>query len=139
MSALPVAELAADDCVLFLWTTWPEMQEALELIPAWGFTYQSIAFVWVKLNRDDAPFLGLGRWTRGNTEPCPLATRGGPQRISPFVSQLVFAEKGRHSEKPGEVRERIVELVGDIPRIELFARKSVPGWASWGDELEESA
>lgn len=128
--------IAADDCVLFLWTTYPMMKEALRLIEAWGFTYKSIAFQWVKQNRSGKGyFFGLGRWTRGNTEPCLIAVKGKPKRISASVSQLVFSPLRRHSEKPDEVRDRIVELMGDLPRIELFARNTAPGWDSWGNEV----
>lgn len=112
------------------------MKEALRLIEAWGFTYKSIAFQWVKQNRSGKGyFFGLGRWTRGNTEPCLIAVKGKPKRISASVSQLVFSPLRRHSEKPDEVRDRIVELMGDLPRIELFARNTAPGWDSWGNEV----
>ncbi len=109
--------------------------EALKLIEAWGFTYKSIAFQWIKQNRSGkGHFFGLGRWTRGNTEPCLIATKGKPKRISASVSQLVFSPLRRHSQKPDEVRDLIVELMGDLPRIELFARETAPGWDVWGDE-----
>ena len=112
------------------------MKEALKVIEAWGFTYKSIAFQWVKQNRSGKGyFFGLGRWTRGNTEPCLLAVKGKPKRISASVGQLVFSPLRRHSQKPDEVRDRIVELMGDLPRIELFARETAPGWDSWGNEV----
>ncbi len=130
--------IAADDCVLFMWATYPKMQEALDLIEAWGFTYKSIAFQWVKQNRSgNGYFFGLGRWTRGNTEPCLLAVKGKPKRISASVGQLIFSPLRRHSQKPDEVRDRIVELMGDLPRIELFARSTAPGWDAWGNEVPE--
>lgn len=116
--------IAADDCVLFMWATYPKMQEALDLIEAWGFKYKSIAFQWIKQNRSgNGYFFGLGRWTRGNTEPCLIAIKGKPKRISAGVGQLVFSPLRRHSQKPAEVRDKIVELMGDLPRIELFARE----------------
>ncbi len=112
------------------------LPEALKLIEAWGFTYKSIAFQWVKQNRSgNGYFFGLGRWTRGNTEPCLIATKGKPKRISASVSQLVFSPLRRHSQKPDEVRDLIVELMGDLPRIELFARDTAPGWDAWGNEV----
>ena len=127
--------IAADDCVLFMWATYPKMQEALDLIEAWGFKYKSIAFQWIKQNRSgNGYFFGLGRWTRGNTEPCLIAIKGKPKRISAGVGQLVFSPLRRHSQKPAEVREKIVELMGDLPRIELFAREAAPGWDVWGNE-----
>lgn len=135
--SLPVPFICAPDCVLFLWATYPMLPEALKVIAAWGFIYKSIAFQWVKLNKvNQQPFFGLGRWTRGNTEPCLLAVRGKPKRISAGVAQLIFAHLARHSEKPGVTRDRIVELMGDLPRIELFARQQVTGWDAWGDEAE---
>lgn len=136
MSRLPVADIAAKDCVLFMWATYPMMREALFLMDAWGFTYKSIGFQWVKQNRSgNGFFFGLGRWTRGNTEPCLIATKGKPQRISNSVSQLVVSPLRQHSQKPDEVRDRIVQLMGAIPRIELFARETVPGWDCWGNEI----
>lgn len=134
---LPIKDLAKKDCILFLWTTYPMLQEALKVIESWGFKYKTIGFQWVKLNKSGKGyFFGLGRWTRGNTECCLLATKGKPHRLSNRVSQLVFAPLRSHSEKPDEVREGIVELMGeDTKRIELFARKQTKGWDSWGDEI----
>ena len=140
MCRLPVnskggGSIAAKDSVLFMWATYPKIQEALFLINAWGFTYKSIAFQWVKQNRNgNGYFFGLGRWTRGNTECCLLATKGKPKRVSASVSQLVISPLRKHSQKPPEVRDRIVELLGDVPRIELFARDTAPGWDCWGNE-----
>ncbi len=146
--ALPVSRLAAKDAVLFLWATYPKIEEALELIPAWGFTYKSIGFQWVKYYKGGAPFFGLGRWTRGNTEPCLLAVKGKPSRIHKGVHQLVESVSddpeggvlqalvGRHSAKPPEVRDRIVRLMGDIPRLEMFSRNRTPGWDVWGNEVD---
>jgi len=127
--------IAAKDCVLLMWATYPMMREALFLIDAWGFTYKSIAFQWVKQNRSgNGYFFGLGRWTRGNTEPCLLAVKGKPKRVNNAVSQLILSPIREHSRKPDEVRDRIVELLGDRPRIELFARDPAPGWDCWGLE-----
>lgn len=134
--SLPVKDIADKDCVLFLWVTYPMMQEAMALIKAWGFTYKTIGFQWVKQNKKGAGFFfGLGRWTRGNTEPCLIAVKGHPKRQANDVSQLVLAPSTRHSEKPAEVRDRIVRLMGDVPRIELFARKRADGWDAWGNEV----
>lgn len=136
LGRLPIDKIADQDCVLFLWTTYPKMQEALELIERWGFTYKSIGFQWIKLNKSGKGyFFGLGRWTRGNTEPCLIATKGKPKRISASVGQLVFSPLRKHSQKPDEVRKKIVDLVGDLPKIELFARQYATGWDCWGDEV----
>lgn len=139
MKALPIKDIAADDCVLFMWATYPFLKEAIQLIEAWGFTYKTIGFVWIKQNRSgNGYFFGLGRWTRGNAEPCLLATKGKPKRINNTISQLIFAHLTRHSEKPFEVRDKIVELVGDKPRIELFARTQSKGWDVFGNEVKNT-
>lgn len=111
--ALPVADLAADDCILFMWATYPMLKEALQVIEAWGFKYKTIGFQWVKQNKSgNGYFFGLGRWTRGNTEPCLIATKGKPHRASAGVGQLIFAPLREHSQKPDIVRDKIVELTG---------------------------
>ena len=134
---LPVKEIADENCILFLWATYPMLKEALKVIGAWGFEYKSIAFQWIKLNSKKlTPFYGLGRWTRGNTEPCLLATKGKPKRISKSVFQLIQTPRGRHSEKPQEARDKILELMGDLPRIELFSRHTTEGWDVWGNEVK---
>lgn len=144
IKALPVGDLAAKDAVLFMWGTYPLIADMLDLGKAWGFTYKSIAFQWVKRYVPSGdPFFGLGRWTRGNTEGCFLFTRGKPSRVHKGVFQLVDtvepeildAPIGRHSAKPAVVRERIVQLMGDVPAIELFARMPAQGWECWGNEV----
>ena len=136
---LGVAELAADDCVLFLWATFPQLQEALRVIKAWGFQYKTVAFVWLKQNKSGRGwFFGLGFWTRGNAEICLLATKGKPHRSSNRVHQFLISPLRGHSEKPDEAREKIVELMGDLPKLELFARKKTDGWDVWGNEVEST-
>lgn len=127
--------VCAPDATLFMWATWPMMQTALALIHGWGFQYINCAFDWVKTTKSGKPAFGLGHWTRGNSEPCLLARRGKPKRVSASVSQIVMSPRMRHSAKPPEVRERIVELMGDVPRLEMFARERAAGWTSWGNEL----
>lgn len=132
-----MADLADSDSALLLWVTYPQLQEAFKLIRAWGFSYKTVAFVWIKQNRSGhGYFMGLGFWTRGNSEICLLATKGHPKRISKKVHQLVFSPLQEHSKKPDIVRKKIVELFGDLPRIELFARKKEKGWDVWGNEVE---
>ena len=136
IKTLPVQEIAGKDCILFLWAIFPCLQEALQVIEAWGFQYKTIAFVWVKKNRkSDSLFWGMGYWTRANAEVCILATKGHPKRINSGVHQVVMSNIEEHSKKPNEVRERIVRLVGDFPRVELFARQKVDGWDCWGNEV----
>ena len=134
--ALPVENIAKKDCVLFLWGTYPMLQEALKTIDTWGFTYKTIGFQWIKQNKSgNGFFFGLGRWTRGNTELCLIATKGKPKRQSAAVSQLIFSPLRQHNQKPDIVRDKIVELMGDLPKIELFARQQAEGWDCWGHEI----
>lgn len=114
------------------------MQEAFEVLKAWGFTYKTVAFVWVKQNKvSDSLFWGMGYWTRANAEICLIATKGTPKRKSRSVHQVILSHIEEHSKKPDEVRKRIVELCGDVPRIELFARQAAEGWDCWGNEAPE--
>lgn len=136
MGSLPVAQLAAPACVLFMWAVFPMLPDALELIEAWGFEYKTAAFVWTKRNKKaDSDFFGMGNWTRANAEICLLATRGKPKRINAAVRQGIRAPIGAHSAKPAETRDRIVQLMGDLPRVELFAREKAPGWDAWGNQI----
>jgi len=137
LKLLPIESLAAKDCVLFLWVTMPKLNEVFELIDAWGFEYKTVAFTWVKRNKkSDGWFMGMGRWTRANAEVCLLATKGKPKRINAAVRSIIDTPIEQHSKKPDIVRSRIVELLGELPRIELFARKKTPGWDVWGNEVE---
>ncbi len=136
---LPVKDITADNCVLFLWATYPKLEDALKVIEAWGFKYKSIGFQWIKQNRSgEGYFFGLGRWTRGNTEPCLIAVKGKPHRKSNSVSQLIFSPLRVHSQKPDVVRDKIRELMGeDNSYIELFARNTTDGWDVWGNETNK--
>lgn len=139
IKALPVSELAAKNCTLFMWITFPCLFEALDVIKAWGFTYKTVAFVWIKQNRcSDSLFWGMGYWTRANAELCILATKGQPKRKSAGVHQVIVSHVEEHSKKPAETRDRIVALMGDLPRVELFARQTTSGWDVWGNEVESS-
>lgn len=134
---LPIQNLCNKDCVLFLWVTYPCLLEGLELIEKWGFTYKTCSFSWIKLNKkNNKPFVGMGYYTRANNEICLLATKGKTlKRQSKAVKQVILSRIEEHSKKPAETRDRIVELFGDIPRIELFARQYADGWDYWGDEV----
>ena len=134
---LPVHDLADKDCALFLWVTMPKLNECWDLIKMWGFEYKTVAFTWVKKNkRQDSWFWGMGRWTRANAELCLLATKGKPKRVSAGVHSVIDTPIEKHSKKPNIVRNRIVELLGDLPRVELFAREKTEGWDIWGNEVE---
>lgn len=134
IAALPVADLAQDDCVLFMWTCWPVLRPSLDVIDAWGFTYKTCGFSWLKVNADGSPFTGLGYWTRANTEPCLLATRGRPKRRGMDVAQALVAQRREHSRKPDDVHGRIERLI-DGPYVELFARARRAGWDAWGNQV----
>lgn len=144
IAALPVSEIAAADCVLFLWVTWPTLPQAMALIKTWGFTYKTCGFNWTKANtsqmdmfRDDAtPDMLLGYWTRANTEPCLLATRGKPKRLDAGVRQAIIEPRREHSRKPDCVYARIERLVAG-PYLELFARQQRPGWDVWGNQTDK--
>jgi len=149
---LPIHELSNENSVLFLWATSPLISQAFETMKAWGFTYKTFAFVWIKstIGSFPNPFVpanqqvvphcrlhtGMGYYTRANAEYCLLGTRGKPlSRRHKGVHQVVLSPVQEHSRKPDEVANRIVQLFGERPRIELFARKLRAGWDSWGNEL----
>lgn len=137
IKALPVSSIAAKDCILFLWVTFPILCESLDIIQAWGFKYSTCGFVWLKKNKNtDSWFFGNGSWTRANTELCLIATKGTVTRINASISQIIEAPVSEHSEKPLIVRERITDLVGALPRIELFSRNNDnDGWYNWGNKI----
>lgn len=135
---LPVQDIAADDCLLFMWATFPNLEVALETIRRWGFQYKTAAFVWVKRNRKSPGwFWGLGNWTRANPEVCLLATKGKPIRASRSVHSIIDAPIGRHSEKPAETRDRIAALAGGGAMIELFARQAAQEAAHSAPEAQD--
>lgn len=126
-------------CVLFMWATFPQIPDALKVMQAWGFEYKTAAFVWIKKYKSGGNFWGMGAYTRANAEVCLLGVTHGFKAKnfikSHSVHQVIESPIQEHSVKPDETRRRIVELVGDVPRIELFARQRAPGWDAWGDEL----
>lgn len=131
-----IQKISDKNCVLFLWVTFPCLLEGLRTLHEWGFKYKTCGFTWIKRNKvSDTWFFGLGHWTRANAEICLIAMKGTIKRVSNKVSQIVDTHIEEHSRKPEIVRDRIVELVGDLPRIELFARKNADGWDCWGDEI----
>ena len=138
LKSIPVSEIAAKDSVLFFWSTWPKIFSAKSIIEAWGFKYTTVAFVWVKTYKNGNIALGTGNYTRSNTEFCLLAKKGNIKKLptATGISQVIIAPRGKHSAKPPIVRDKIIELYGDRPRIELFARERTPGWDSLGNELD---
>lgn len=136
LAALPIADIAASNCTLFCWVTWPLLPQCLDVIRRWQFTYKACAFDWLKLGKNGKPSFGMGYWTRQNTEICLLATRGKPKRLHADVRQPILAPRREHSRKP-DIHEKIERLVAG-PYIELFARESTrPGWTFWGAEKDK--
>lgn len=135
---LPVNNIADKNCALFMWVTYPCLEQGLEVMKAWGFRYKTCAFSWIKMNKKkDTPFVGMGYYTRANNEICLLGVKGKPlERKSRKVQQVVMSQIREHSRKPDEVRNRIVELFGDLPRVELFCRHPEDGWDSIGNEID---
>jgi N6-adenosine-specific RNA methylase IME4 len=150
MAALPIAQIAADDAVMAMWAIDSHMDQALQLGRDWGFTYATVIFYWAKQRRlfpdqidlftdDVAPApIGMGKYTRKQVEPCLLFKRGKGVKVRDHsVRQLIVAPKREHSRKPDEQYDRLTALFGDVPRIELFARTTRPGWAAWGNETDK--
>lgn len=137
IKSLNVNSIAEDNCILFLWVTMPKLNEVMSVIEAWGFTYKTVGFTWVKRNKkSNSWFWGMGRWTRSNAELCLIATKGNPKRISASVHSVIDTPIEGHSKKPDVIRDKIIELCGDLTRVELFARQKTEGWDIWGNELE---
>lgn len=136
ISELPVGNIASINCVLFLWITMPKLNEVFQVIHGWGFEYKTNAFTWIKTNKkSNSLFWGMGNWTRANAELCLLCIKGNPKRFDAGVHSVIMSPIEQHSKKPDETRNRIVTLMGELPRIELFARQQVSGWDCWGNEV----
>lgn len=131
---LPVKEIADDDCVLFIWGTWTHIKKIQQVIESWGFEYSTVGFVWIKKNTNGTYFMGMGNRTRSNTEYCLIGKKGSLERLDGGISQIIETTPKKHSQKPDEVRTKIIKLYGDLPRIELFARTKVHGWDVWGND-----
>lgn len=131
IAGLPVPDLAEKNCALFIWTVDSHFDVTMDLIKMWGFTYKTRAFTWVKTGR-----IGMGYWTRKQSEICLLATKGRPARRDKGVREIIEAPRREHSRKPDETYERIERLV-DGPYLEMFARQRWPGWDVWGNETDK--
>lgn len=156
LKALDVNSIADDDCVLVMWYVGAMPQEAIDLVDSWGFTLKNMnGFVWEKLTVKNNNFFGMGFWTRAGTESAIIATKGKPKPISHSVralgsyvcdddfilSSLSFVGRyqvAKHSKKPDEFRDKCVELVGDVPRLEMFARQRSKGWDVFSNEVDGS-
>lgn len=144
--SLPIADVAGKDCALFMWIVDSHFDEALTLGKAWGFSFKTIAFIWLKetengrqldiFKGESDPRISMGYWTRKQAEICLLFTRGKPKRLSKAVRQVIRDPRREHSRKPDEQFSRIEALVGG-PRLELFARSARHGWTVWGNETDK--
>jgi N6-adenosine-specific RNA methylase IME4 len=149
LKSLDVMSISDKDSVLLMWATFPCLKSAIELGEAWGFTYKTVAFTWIKTNKiNDRLFIGMGHYTRANAEIVLLFTKGRTiPRCSCKVEQVLIAKISRHSQKPLEIKKRITDLLGDRTRIELFARYGPDlfttiendGWDYFGNETIRSS
>lgn len=136
IAALPIGELASENCAMFMWCTFPQIDKQMQLFKQWGFEYKTVAFTWIKTNpKNGKPFFGVGYYAKSNAEVCLLGIKGRMKPISNKVSSVIISPKEKHSKKPDEARNRIVQLFGDRPRVELFARQNTEGWKCLGNEL----
>lgn len=134
IKSLPVNQISDDSCFLFLWVTEPLLQEGLDVCKAWGFDYKNFGFVWRKLTNEGKEFVGMGHYTRANPEYCILGVKGKVDVKDHSIRKLQHYRVKEHSKKPDEIRNKIIQLCGDLPRIELFARTKVHGWDVWGND-----
>ena len=137
IKALPIPQIATDNAVLFMWCTFPYLDDQIKLFEHWGFEYRTLGFSWIKTNpKNGKPFFGVGYYAKSNCEVCLMGIKGRMKPVSNKVSSVIIAPRREHSRKPDEVRTRIVELFGDVPRVELFARQKTEGWDVWGNEVD---
>lgn len=136
LKALPVGEIAAEDCVLHMWVISSHIDQALDLGRAWGFTYKSLGFIWVKTQKSDPekPKMGMGKWLRQEGEIGLIFTKGKPSRVSAGVRQTILEPKREHSRKPDCRLERLEALAAG-PYLEMFSRETRKGWDAMGDEV----
>lgn len=150
LCGMPVRDLAAKDCVLFMWVIDSHVMLAKQVVEAWGFKFKTVGFYWAKTNADGSFWMNTGHWTRANpehvyecymgeeqeVERCFLNTVGAPKRVGKGVRRLIVAPRREHSRKPDEIYPQIEALV-DGPYLELFGRCERNGWSTHGDELDK--
>ena len=131
---------AAEDAVIFLWACWPKLYDAMRVIEAWGFEYKTLGWVWIKANKSGFGFFtGMGYYTRANSEPCFIATKGKPSRVAnKGIQSLIYAPVREHSRKPDEQYVKIEKLYPKANYLEMFARRQRQGWSVFGNEVEGS-
>ena len=132
MATWDIASIAEDNALLFMWSSSPHLDQAIDLGKAWGFDWATVGFIWDKQKTNP------GFYTLSQCELCLVFKRGkipqprGSRKVRQFVSEM----RGRHSAKPNEVRNRITEMFPSQKKIELFAREKSPGWSVWGLEAD---
>jgi len=134
---MPIKNMTKDDAACFMWVTDSHIDEALEVLRSWGFAYKTIAFNWIKTTSKGNYCKNVAPWTMKSSEICLLGIKGRMTKYKQAnnIESLVIAQRTQHSQKPNEVRKRIEDLFGDLPRIELFARQKTDGWDAWGNEI----
>lgn len=132
IAALPVADLARADCLLWLWATAPMLDQQLRVLDAWGFRFVTSG-VWVKTTRRGKIGFGTGYVLRNAHEPFLIGVRGEP-KCSRSVRSVVMGELREHSRKPPAAYTAAEQLLPGARRCELFSRTERPGWETWGDE-----
>lgn len=133
---MPIADLSEDNAALFLWGIWPRIFDANKVGQAWGFTYRSLAWEWIKLTRSGDVRMGLGYYTRSNCEPCLLFVKGSMPVSDRSIRNVMVTYYTKHSQKPLEQYDRIERLYPTGNRLELFAREKQPGWDVWGNQVQ---
>ena len=132
LKGLNVHTICEEDCLMFMWTSSPHLDQAIDLMQAWGFKYATIAFVW------DKQKVNPGFYTMSQCEICLVGKKGkipqprGARNVRQFISEM----RGKHSEKPTAIRDRITEMFPTQKKIELFARNKTEGWDFWGNEVD---
>jgi len=136
---LDLKPLLADDAILFMWCIDSRIPIVADIMKAWGFTFKCIGFVWAKKAKNTEGFNGgFSSYTKRDCEFCFIGTRGKYMNLKRGINQILIEPKTIHSRKPNEIRKRIVQMCGDLPRLELFAREQLEGFDVWGNEVESS-
>ena len=134
---IPVKKITNDNALLFMWVVDSHLDKSFDIINSWGFKFATVGFVWVKQTKNKKFYYNLGKDTMKSSELCLICLKGKLKNIKKLnnVKSLLLADRTIHSKKPNEIRDRIIDLCGDLPRIELFARQKVEGWDCWGNEV----
>jgi N6-adenosine-specific RNA methylase IME4 len=137
IACLPVEKLAAPDCWLFLWITAPFLALGAQtgICQAWGFRISTVGLTWIKRSEAGVLATGTGYTTRGNPEFVVIARKGRPARVSRGVHSVIEAPRREHSRKPDQFYASVDALVGNVAKVDLFARETRPGWVAWGNEI----